>query len=237
MSKIFNSIPIFHGNRGDDLTLWLKQIETAFVLDETPFDLSTDMAVVKLSGTAGNWYSNNRELWKSWQEFKRAMQARFQALKSSRSLWITLLQMKQGNQAIREYVDLYYCKYNEYLRSWRMEQENNGGTIDPKGIEPSTEIKAMLRDAFVSGLNERIRYIIIQAKPDSLEKAVNSALNLMGNDLKSIQHQEVIDEDGDVEIGMAELANEISSLKIMLANRGGMTEKRRDGCYCQALGA
>lgn len=180
MSRIFNTIPVYYGRKEENLALWLKKIETAFALDETPLDSRLDQVVVKLDGIAGEWYSNHRELWSSWSEFKRAIQARFQVTLSSRTLWLKLLQLQQEKMNIREYIDDFYCKYNEYLRVWRLEQELKQTTEVTPSRETSTEIKAMVKDAFIDGLDERIKFIILQANPEKLEDAISAASRLYG---------------------------------------------------------
>ena len=240
MAKIFNSIPTYNGRKDENLGLWLKKVETAFTLDETPLDLRVDQVVVKLDGIAGDRYANHHELWNNWADFKRAIQARFQATQASRSLWLSLLQAKQETLNVREYVDQFYCKYNEFLRVWRLEQEmknslpTTSGTTEKK--EPSVEIKSMVKDAFIDGLDNKVKFIILQSNPDTLEDAISTASRLFGIEgsvtIKPVQEAPPsIDEDGDVEMRITELAQELGSMRLMLSKVAGRQEPIRDGCY------
>ena len=112
MTKIFNLIPTYHWRKDKNLGLRLKKVEAAFTLDETSMDLSVDQVVVKLDGIAGDWYANHRKLRNNLADFKRATQARFLATKASRSLWLSLLQVKQGRMNVQECVEFIANKTN-----------------------------------------------------------------------------------------------------------------------------
>ena len=116
---------------------------------------------------------------------------------------------------IREYIDDFYCKYNENLRVWRLEKELKKmvDTTGNKGL--TTEIKAMVKDALMDGLDEGIKFITLKSNPQKLEDAIATAsrLNRVRREGKIKAKEWTVDEDGDVEIDMNDLAKEIASFK------------------------
>ena len=69
----------------------------------------------------------------------------------------------------------------------------------------------MVKDAFIDGLDNKVKFIILQSNPDKLEDASSTASRLFGIEGGTITQTApedvvTIEEDGDVEMKITELA-------------------------------